>query len=63
MKTNWTSVLIGAAIVLAVVYYLNPSIIAPGSEGFADIDTGGIVAIVLFVVFICFGFLAIATHK
>ncbi len=61
MKTNWTSVLIGAAVVLAVVYYLKPS--AFGAEGFAGEEPagqkiGGYIALAIFLFVVIGGMIA-----
>jgi hypothetical protein len=63
MKTSWTNILIGLAVLLGAVYVLKPSLIVRRNEGFADVDVGGIVGIVVFVVFLCFAFGAIAMSK
>ena len=59
MKTNWTNVLIGAAIILAVVYMLR----APSADGFEDLAQGGLIGLIIFIVFVCLGFFAIFTSK
>ncbi len=43
MKTNWMNVLIGAAVVLAVVYLLKPTV--PSYEGFES-SPGSIIGMV-----------------
>ncbi len=43
MKSNWANVLIGAAVILAVVYYLKPS--TPSYEGFES-NPGAILGMV-----------------
>jgi protein-S-isoprenylcysteine O-methyltransferase Ste14 len=44
MKTNWTNVLVGTAVIAAVVYFLYPT--APRYEGFAEQSVGSILGMV-----------------
>lgn len=62
MKATAVNVLIGLTILVAALYVLKPSMFSR-NEGFSDTDVGGIVGIIVFVLFICFGFMAIATHR
>ena len=61
MKSNWTNVLIGAAVILAVVYYLKPSMV--GGEGFEDLASGGLIGLIIFIVFLTIAFIGIMTSK
>lgn len=61
MKTNWTHVLIGAAVILAVVYYLKPS--QPGYDGFEDLAGGGLVGLIIFIAFLTIAFIGIMTSR
>ncbi len=57
--TNWTNVLIGAAVIALVVYYLRPST----AEGFEDLASGGLIGLIVFIIFIVLAFFAIFTSK
>jgi hypothetical protein len=58
MKTNWSNVLIGAAVLFAVVYVLYPSAFVSKNEGFQDNTAGAVIGIILFVFLIGFGIMA-----
>lgn len=47
MKTNYLNVAIGLAVVLAVLYYIKPSMFtSEGFEGNVDTSAGGIIGLV-----------------
>lgn len=58
MKTNWTNILIGAAVLLTVIYMLKPSVFASQNEGFQDNTAGAVIGIFLFVFVMGFGIMA-----
>ncbi len=51
--------LIGAAVIALVVYYLRPST----AEGFEDLASGGLIGLIVFIIFIVLAFFAIFTSK
>ena len=59
MKANLTNVLIGIVVILAVVYYLR----SPSADSFEDLPKGGLIGLIVFIIFVCLGFVAIFTHK
>jgi hypothetical protein len=65
MKTNWMNIAIGVAVVLTVLYYINPSMFM--SEGFAEEPQsqkiGGYIGLAIFMLVVIGGFAAIAMKK